>query len=189
MELTTSIIWLLPLPPLLAFFLITLFTNRNNKVSWIIGVGSAFLSWLGGMYVFIQALGAEHLGEHPFTSSIDWLPINEGALQIGVLIDPLSAIVLFFVAWTVLMIFIYSVGYHNWGQPKGDHDKKRFPAARRHRGRTWTQTHRSIYRPDVRPLLCLHRLCSHLECSPWSSPTTCSPCSSVGRSWACVRIC
>ncbi len=127
MELTTTIIWLLPLPPLLAFFLITLFTNKSNKVSWIIGVGSAFLSWLGGMYVFIQALGAEHLGEHPFTSSIDWLPINEGALQIGVLIDPLSAIVLFFVAWTVLMIFIYSVGYHNWGQPKGDHDKKGFP--------------------------------------------------------------
>jgi NADH-quinone oxidoreductase subunit L len=48
-------------------------------------------------------------------------------LKIGVLIDPLSAIVLFFVAWTVLMIFLYSVGYHNFGQPKGDHDHPGLP--------------------------------------------------------------
>jgi NADH-quinone oxidoreductase subunit L len=44
-----------------------------------------------------------------------------------VLIDPLSAVTLFFVAWTVLMIFIYSVGYHNFGQPVGDHDVKGLP--------------------------------------------------------------
>jgi NADH-quinone oxidoreductase subunit L len=48
-------------------------------------------------------------------------------LKIGVLIDPLSAIVLFFVGWTVLMIFLYSVGYHNFGQPKGDHDQAGLP--------------------------------------------------------------
>ena len=46
---------------------------------------------------------------------------------VGVLIDPLSAAVLFFVAWTVLMIFIYSVGYHNYGQPAGDHDHAGLP--------------------------------------------------------------
>jgi len=44
-----------------------------------------------------------------------------------VMIDPLSAITLFFVAWTVLMIFIYSVGYHNFGQPAGDHDEPGLP--------------------------------------------------------------
>ncbi len=43
------------------------------------------------------------------------------------LIDPLSAAVLFFVGWTVLMIFIYSVGYHNYGQPAGDHDHAGLP--------------------------------------------------------------
>ena len=42
-------------------------------------------------------------------------------------IDPLSAVMLFFVAWTVLMIFIYSIGYHNFGQPKGDHDRPGLP--------------------------------------------------------------
>ncbi len=69
----------------------------------------------------------EHLGEHPFESSIPWLPTGDTWLKIGVLIDPLSAAVLFFVAWTVLMIFLYSVGYHNFGQPTGDHDHTGLP--------------------------------------------------------------
>jgi NADH-quinone oxidoreductase subunit L len=127
MELTELIIWLLPLPPLLAFFVIVLFANRSNRASWMIGVGAAVLSFLGSMFVFVRALGAEHFGVHPFGSQLDWLPLNGGAFKIGVLIDPLSAITLFFVAITVLMIFIYSVGYHNWGQPKGDHDQKGLP--------------------------------------------------------------
>ena len=50
---TETLIWLIPLPPALAFFLIVLFTNRSNRLSWMIGVGAAFLSWLGGMFVFI----------------------------------------------------------------------------------------------------------------------------------------
>jgi len=126
MEITTLIL-LLPLPPLLAFFLIVLFTNRSRLLSSIIGVGAAFLSWLGAMIVFINALGVEEFGKHPFELSIPWLATGSTTLSIGVMIDPLSAVVLFFVGWTVLMIFLYSVGYHNFGQPKGDHDKKGLP--------------------------------------------------------------
>ena len=124
---TETLIWLLPLPPVLAFFLIVLLTNRSKGLSHTVGVGAAFLSWLGSMVVFVFAIQAEHLGEHPFESSIAWLATGDTFLKIGVLVDPLSAITLFFVAWTVLMIFIYSVGYHNFGQPKGDHDKAGLP--------------------------------------------------------------
>ena len=124
---TELLIWLIPLPPLLAFFLIVLFTNKSKALSHSVAVGAAFLSWLGAMIVFARALGVEHFGEEPFESSINWLPTGETWLKIGVLIDPLSAAVLFFVAWTVLMIFIYSVGYHNYGQPAGDHDHAGLP--------------------------------------------------------------
>src|SRR5687767_11945241 len=116
---TELLIWLIPLPPLLSFFLIVLFTNRNKASSHSVAIGAALLSWLGAMIVFVRALGVEHFGEHPFTNSVDWLPTGNTWLKIGVLIDPLSAMVLFFVAWTVLMIFLYSVGYHNFGQPMG----------------------------------------------------------------------
>ena len=124
---TETLIWLIPLPPLLAFFLIVLFTNKNKALSHSVAVGAAFLSWLGAMIVFVRALGVEHFGQHPFANSIPWLPTGDTWLRIGVLIDPLSAAVLFFVAWTVLMIFIYSVGYHNYGQPAGDHDHPGLP--------------------------------------------------------------
>ncbi|GAB4566256.1 MAG: NADH-quinone oxidoreductase subunit L [Anaerolineales bacterium] len=124
---TENLIWLLPLPPLLAFFLIVLFTNKSKALSHTIGVGAAFLSWLGAMVVFIRAVGVEHLSEHPFASAINWLPTGNTFLKIGVLIDPLSATILFFVAWTIFMIFLYSVGYHNFGQPEGDHDHAGLP--------------------------------------------------------------
>ncbi|MDO9299864.1 MAG: proton-conducting transporter membrane subunit, partial [Anaerolineales bacterium] len=124
---TETLIWLIPLPPLLAFFLIVLFTNKNKALSHSVGVGAAFLSWLGSMIVFARALGVEHLGAHPFESSINWLPTGETWLKVGVLVDPTTAAVLFFVAWTILMIFIYSVGYHNFGQPAGDHDHMGLP--------------------------------------------------------------
>ena len=124
---TNTLIWLLPLPPLLAFFIIILFTNKSNKLSHIVGVGAAALSWAGAMVVFFRSLGVEHFGEHPFGSSIPWIPLGDGWLEIGVRIDPLSAATLFFVAWTIFMIFLYSVGYHNFGQPKGERDKQGLP--------------------------------------------------------------
>ncbi|MBI2758233.1 MAG: NADH-quinone oxidoreductase subunit L [Chloroflexi bacterium] len=124
---TEFLIWLIPLPPVLAFFLIVLFTNKNKALSHTVGVGAAALSWLGAMIVFVRALGVNELGREPFVSSINWLPTADTWFKIGVLIDPLSAVVLFFVAWTILMIFIYSVGYHNYGQPAGDHDRPGLP--------------------------------------------------------------
>ncbi|MBN2501876.1 MAG: NADH-quinone oxidoreductase subunit L [Anaerolineales bacterium] len=127
MEMNPLLIWLIPLPPLLAFFLILLFTRRNHAVSTAIALVAAGTSFVLSMIVFFNAIGAEHLAEHPFESPLNWLPVGSGFFSIGVLIDPLGAVSLFFVAWTVFMIFIYSVGYHNFGQPKGDHDMPGLP--------------------------------------------------------------
>ena len=124
---TENLIWLIPLPPLLAFFIILLFTRKDNRLSTMVGVGAAAISTVLGLWVFFQAAGVDHFGEHPFESSVGWLPTGGSVFSIGVMIDPLSAAVLFFVAITVLMIFIYSIGYHNFGQPKGDHDKPGLP--------------------------------------------------------------
>ncbi|MGE5222930.1 MAG: NADH-quinone oxidoreductase subunit L [Omnitrophica WOR_2 bacterium] len=146
---TENIIWLLPLPPLLAFGLIVLFTNRSKTLSHSIAVGAALLSWLGSMVVFWRALRTEDLGKHPFTSSINWIPTGSSWLSIGIQVDPLTAAVLFFVAWTILMIFLYSVGYHNYGQPKGDHDKPGLPP----HGATITDEHGHKHSvPSIEPM-------------------------------------
>ena len=62
---TTTLIWLIPVPPILAFALIVLFTNRSKALSHSIAVGAAFLSWLLSMIVFARALGVENLGREP----------------------------------------------------------------------------------------------------------------------------
>jgi NADH-quinone oxidoreductase subunit L len=145
---TNWIIWLLPLPPLLAFFAIILFTNKNKPLSHGIAIAAAGLSWLGSMVVFIKAVGTEEFGLHVFESVINWLPTGETWLQIGVRIDPLSAVVLFFVAWTVLAIFVYSIGYHNFGQPKGDHDLAGLPP----HGATVTEDGHTHIVPSIEPM-------------------------------------
>ncbi|GAB4482026.1 MAG: NADH-quinone oxidoreductase subunit L [Anaerolineales bacterium] len=146
---TETLIWLIPLPPLLAFFLIVLFTNRFKGLSHSIAIGAAFLSWLGSMIVFLRAIQTHELGKHPFSASIPWLPLGDGWFSIGVLIDPLSAATLFFVAWTILMIFLYSVGYHNYGQPEGDHDRKGLPP----HGATVTDEHGHKHKvPSIEPM-------------------------------------
>src|SRR5512143_2521435 len=99
---TGTLIWLIPLPPLLAFFLIVLFTNRIKWLSHTVAIGAALLSWLGSMIVFFRAFNIEHFGEEVFASSLPWMPTGDSWFRIGVLIDPLSAVTLFFVAWTVL---------------------------------------------------------------------------------------
>jgi NADH-quinone oxidoreductase subunit L len=146
---TETLTWLIPLPPLLAFFLIVLITNRVKWLSHTIAVGAALLSWAASMIVFWQVLRIEHLGEHPILSSINWLPTGDTFLTIGIQIDPLTAVSLFFVAWTVLSIFVYSVGYHNFGQPKGDHDRPGLPPE----GATVTDSHGHSHKvPSVEPM-------------------------------------
>lgn len=122
-----TLIWLIPLPPLLAFFLIALFTHRRRALSHWLALAGVGLSWLGSMIVFIQAVARPDLSERPFHSMIAWMPVAEGFFPIGVLVDPLAAVVLFFVAWTILMIFIYSVGYHHYGRPEGERDRPGLP--------------------------------------------------------------
>jgi NADH-quinone oxidoreductase subunit L len=118
---------LIPLPPLLAFGLIVLFTNRSNRLSHGLAIGAMLLSWAMAMAVFVIAVTTPHLGEHPIEFSFPWLPVGTTWLSLGVLIDPLGAATLFFVAWTCLAIFVYSVGYHNFGQPRDPKDRAGLP--------------------------------------------------------------
>ena len=145
----STLVWLLPAPPLLAFFLIILLTNRSKSLSHILGVGAALLSFIGSFVIIVLALQSEHLGEEPFTSVLNWFPTGDTWFQIGVWVDPLTVATLFFVAITVLMIFIYSVGYHNYGAPKGDHDA---PGLQPH-GATVEDEHGHQHRvPSIEPM-------------------------------------
>ncbi len=122
------IIWLIPVFPFLAFGAIALFTNRWNALSHWVAIGALSISFVLGMIVVFSAVsvGGPEMGEFPFEDSQNWLPTGDTFLKLGVSIDPLSAITLFFVLITLLCIFVYSVGYMNYGTPHQDPRYARF---------------------------------------------------------------
>ena len=121
-----SITWLVPVFPFLAFLIIILFTQHNNKLSHSLSIGSIVLSWLVGWGVVFSAIATPHLGEHPIHFSVPWFPTGTTYFEIGYSIDPLMAITLFMVPFVCLMIFIYSIGYMGYGTDEVDPRYARF---------------------------------------------------------------
>jgi len=126
--------WLIPLPPLLAFALIVLFTNRSKLLSHTVAIGLMGVSWVLSWIVFFNSLGVHDFGHgiDIFGIKFDWLPFGNAAtgttpLTMGTLVDPLTGIMLFFVSLACLLIFIYSVGYSNYGKAADSHDQPGTP--------------------------------------------------------------
>ncbi|KPK10533.1 MAG: hypothetical protein AMJ56_07845 [Anaerolineae bacterium SG8_19] len=135
-EQLTTFTWLIPVGPMLVFFLIVLFTNRNKTLSWLLawaGVGlSLVLGWIVALSAaFIFIADPHHMAEHPqiVHDSFAWLPVGPffNWLKIGVSVDALTAVTLIMVTTTISAIFVYSVGYHRWGEGPGRHPVKGKP--------------------------------------------------------------
>ncbi len=132
MENLSGLVWLIPLPPLLSFFIIILFLRPYRTasflLSWLAIGTSTALSWTVAFSMF--GVDREELAKYPvqIADSVVWMPFGEyttrgceACLRMGVAVDPLNTIMLFMVPFAVAMIYIYSVGYHNYGQPRGTH--------------------------------------------------------------------
>ena len=113
------LVWLIPLPPFAAFVLITLLTRRWKIISHILAIGMMGISFVLSQIIFWRAVLSGHLTDEPIASSVAWLPFREfeSWLRVGVLVDPLTAVMLFMVALTCLLIFIYSAEYMR-GDPR-----------------------------------------------------------------------
>ncbi len=104
--------WLAPALSFAAFVLIVLFGRTlPGKGSFL-----AILGIAGGFIVFWLVLGdflGQGMGSHPF--SINWFEIGDAsgakAIQWGMLIDPLSVIMLGLVTLVAFLVQIYSLGY------------------------------------------------------------------------------
>lgn len=132
--------WLIPVGPLLAFFIITLLTNRSKLipatseeygghhpdyngmsvpvvtarsrvVSITVGLSGVIAAWLISWQVVAQATSLPDLGKKIFESAVAWMSTGNTSFNMGVLVDPLTVPMLFMVPFAVLMIFIYSIGY------------------------------------------------------------------------------
>jgi len=99
--------WIIPLLPLLAFVLIALFTNRNQRLSSLVSIGAICLSWVLALFVIGSVLKNPVASEFKFT----WINLLGFKIEMGILIDPLTAVMLFVVCTVSALVHIYSVGY------------------------------------------------------------------------------
>ena len=103
--------WLIPLLPALAFLIIGLGTRQNKKTSAIIGITAIGASFLLSLGVVGAVLTKRLVMASPFVMKTVWAHIGNMDLGMGVLIDPLTAMMLVVVTTVALMVNIYSVGY------------------------------------------------------------------------------
>jgi NADH-quinone oxidoreductase subunit L len=123
-----NLAWFIPLFPFLAFVAVPLITNRYRKLSHGVVIGGIAVAFLLAQIVFWRAVtlpvgGGEHAYQSP---SIHWLSAGTELFRLAVYVDPATTIMLFMVPLVCMMIFIYSVGYMNFGTEQVDPRYTRF---------------------------------------------------------------
>ena len=100
-------LWLIPTLPILAAGVSALLPQRSRRPAAGLAVGSMAVSFLLALCAFAQAVHAT--GREVFNFS--WFQFGDQTLQLGWVLDPLTAVMLVMVTFVGLLIFIYSTGY------------------------------------------------------------------------------
>lgn len=99
-------VWLIPLFPIIAFAALVLGGRRATRVAPYIGIGAAIISCVGAVLTAVQVVGGGS-----FEGSLVWFTVGRAAVRVGLLIDPLAAVMLVVVTSVSLLVQIYSIGY------------------------------------------------------------------------------
>jgi len=112
MEQLFSLTPLIPVFPLLAFALIVLWANKNNRLSAglaIAGIAiSAVISWI---VIFATFAGGHAVQVEGWSLPVPWIPTNTTVFNIGFAVDGFTAAMLFMVPLVSTLIFIYASEY------------------------------------------------------------------------------
>jgi NADH-quinone oxidoreductase subunit L len=106
-------IWLIVALPLAGFLINGLFgKNFPKPLVSLIACGSVFISFLLSVIALFQLLGLDpHHRFHEIYSVFKWIPSGNLNVEIGFLLDPLSAVMILVVSGVGFLIHVYSIGY------------------------------------------------------------------------------
>ena len=108
------IIALIPLLPLFTFLLLGLYGKKVfGNTSGIIGTTSLLISFALAAYTAYSYFSI-HQGTHPaeIPFKYTWLQFNETmSIDMGILLDPISVMMIVVVTFISLMVHIFSLGY------------------------------------------------------------------------------
>ena len=108
----TQWLWLVPAVPVLASGIIALLKQPMRKVSSALAIGSLGFSLLMALAAFAHVLsGWSHGFAVREVVNFAWVQVGTQPVELGWVLDPLSAVMLVMVTFVGLLIFIYSTGY------------------------------------------------------------------------------
>jgi len=107
-----QILWLIPAMPILASGVIALLTKPRRKAAATLSIGSLSVSLLLSLIAFAHVVaGWMHGAAIRETVNFTWFQFGSTSVELGWILDPLSAVMLVMVSFVGLLIFIYSTGY------------------------------------------------------------------------------
>jgi NADH-quinone oxidoreductase subunit L len=105
-------LWLVPAVPAAASGIIALLKQPNKKLSSSLAIGSLGFSLLVALAAFAHVLsGWAHGYAVREVVNFSWIQVGTAHVELGWVLDPLSAVMLVMVTFVGLLIFIYSTGY------------------------------------------------------------------------------
>ncbi len=108
----TQILWLVPALPMVAAGVIALLKQPRRKPAAALAIGSLGISLLIALAAFAHVVsGWAHGFAVRETVNFTWIQVGGAPVDLGWVLDPLSAVMLVMVCFVGLLIFIYSTGY------------------------------------------------------------------------------
>ena len=109
----SELIWLIFLLPVISFLvnslLIKPFVRKESRAAGYITITAISASLILSLITLVQVMGAEH-HEIP-VPDITWLVVGDLTINLGIIMDSLTAVMLVVVTTVSLMVQIYSLGY------------------------------------------------------------------------------
>lgn len=104
--------WLIPLLPLLAFLIIVSFCMQSRVASFSVAVAGMAGATVLALSVCWRTISDVTISmTNPVEYSLHWMQIGSMQLEMGLLIDPLTGVMLVVVTLIALLVMIYSAGY------------------------------------------------------------------------------
>lgn len=109
--------WLVPLLPALSFLIIVFLTRPWARLSSLISIAAMLSSFVLAASIALGVFTNPEFIEKPLIYSLRWFGMEGLTVNVGVMLDPTSAMMLFMVTLVASLIQIYSTGYMH-GDPQ-----------------------------------------------------------------------
>jgi NADH-quinone oxidoreductase subunit L len=111
-SISVHLLWMIPAVPIMASGVIALLKQPCRKTAASLAIGSLSVSLLLSLFAFVEVVSQWTSGVAAReTVNFTWIQFGSTNVDLGWVLDPLSAVMLVMVTFVGLLIFIYSTGY------------------------------------------------------------------------------